>query len=511
MSDRLSSYKNRGKQEEYAKRAKAEAIQLRKVKKEEQLTKRRNLQPYDIENDPDQLFSDIESPEVITPNIRAILQGLRSQNQDEVLDATRTSRKILSKETNPPIDLFIQADAVTRFVQLLSGTTPAIQFEAAWVLTNVASGTEFQTQTAVKAGVCEAFLKLAREGAPNVVEQVLWGLSNIAGTGAEYRDLLLQMGILPVLVNLAHTVVSPTLLATAAWCLSNLCRKMGSLPDFETLLPAVPVLTRLLSHDSVAIVSDACWALSYFTDGPNERIEAVCKAGVIPFVIKLLLNSKDRTILIPALRVVGNIVTGDDVQTQRIIDAGALSALQIHLKDGADATKKEVVWALSNILAGNVKQIEAVIQANLLLPLIEVLANGDYKCRVEATWAICNFTCGGTPKHIQMLFQYGALGPLSTMLEGHDSRLIKVVLDAFGNIFRAAEDLEILPEVLRCLEEAGFTDRVELLQMHELEDIYQRASYLLSSFPCENDEDPDQDDFSMSSDGMQDTSAFAYT
>ena len=57
------------------------------------------------------------------------------------------------------------------------------------------------------------------------------------------------------------------------------------------------------------------------------------------------------------------------------------------------------------------------------------------------------------------------------MLEGADSRLIKVVLDAFGNIFRAASELDLLQEVLQRLEECGFIDRVEMLQMHELDEV----------------------------------------
>lgn len=96
-------------------------------------------------------------------------------------------------------------------------------------------------------------------------------------------------------------------------------------------------------HCSVAIVSDVCWALSYFTDGPNERLEAVCQARIIPHVVRLVATCNDKSILIPALRVIGNIVTGDDRQTQMILDAEALVALRSHLDKNTPAvTKKEV-------------------------------------------------------------------------------------------------------------------------------------------------------------------------
>ena len=35
-------------------------------------------------------------------------------------------------------------------------------------------------------------------------------------------------------------------------------------------------------------MSDACWALSYVTDGSTDRIQAVMDAGAVPRVVELL-------------------------------------------------------------------------------------------------------------------------------------------------------------------------------------------------------------------------------
>ena len=106
---------------------------------------------------------------------------------------------------------------------------------------------------------------------------------------------------------------------------------------------AIPAILALLNATDDDVVADACWAVSYLTDGESDRIQAVVNAGMIPRLIELLAHH-NVNVQTPTLRAIGNIVTGDDAQTQAVIDHGALLGLARLLTTAKESFRKEVCW-----------------------------------------------------------------------------------------------------------------------------------------------------------------------
>lgn len=377
-------------------------------------------------------------------NLENMAMSLKNGNPQEKEVTVEQIRKLLSIEKSPPIQSVINAGLVQDLMTLLSNDQNGIKlrFEAAWALTNVASGNSSHTKVVVDHGGVEVFVNILANEEGDIKEQAVWALGNIAGDCAELRDRVLRAEALPHLLNIfVNHNNNPGLLRNATWTLSNFCRGKPH-ADFEILRPSLQLLASLLQVEDEEILVDTCWAISYISDDPtpnNARIQEVIDHGFLPHLIRLL--SHPSTLVIhPALRAVGNIVTGNDEQTQRVLAEGVLPHLKRLLQNEKVGIRKEACWTISNITAGNVEQIEDVIRAQLIQPLLVHLNSAVFEIRKEACWAISNATAGGNDAQIKFLVQCGCIKPLVAIVEFSNPKTIRVALEGLENILKSGQD-----------------------------------------------------------------------
>ncbi|KAI3788803.1 hypothetical protein L2E82_01581 [Cichorium intybus] len=492
---RRNRYKVAVDAEEGRRRREDNMVEIRKNRREESLQKKRREVTAGQFTMPVQSASAAEKK---LENLPAMVAGVLSNDNHMQLEATTQFRKLLSIERSPPIEEVIQSGVVPRFVEfLVREDFPQLQFEAAWALTNIASGTSEHTKVVIEHGAVPIFVKLLASPSDDVREQAVWALGNVAGDSPKCRDLVLAQGALNPLLSQFNEHAKPSMLRNATWTLSNFCRGKPQ-PSFGQTKPALPVLQQLIHSDDEEVLTDACWALSYLSDGTNDKIQAVIEANVCPKLVELLNRASlsSPSVLIPALRTVGNIVTGDDMQTQYIINQQALPCLRnLLISDHKKSIKKEACWTISNITAGNKEQIQKVIEENIIGPLVQLLQNAEFDIKKEAAWAISNATSGGTHDQIKYLVSEGCIKPLCDLLICPDPRIVTVCLEGLENILKVGEAEKNLGgsgEVnlyAQMIDDAEGLEKIENLQSHDNNEIYEKAVKLLETYWLDEEDD----------------------
>ncbi|KAK7397110.1 hypothetical protein VNO78_18277 [Psophocarpus tetragonolobus] len=498
LETRKKNYKIGIDAEEGRRRREEDLVGIRKNKREDTLNKKRNQTHA------------AHSCDTLLEVIPAMVQRLCSQYPAAQLEATAYFKTLLSldRHHHPPIDDILKEGILPCFLEFLSrDDAPQLQLEALWVLTNVSSGTSQHVRLLVQLGLVPSLVNLLTStNNDDIKEETVSALGNIAGDSPSCRDLVLNHGALFPLLHQLETSSRLSMLKLATCCLSNLVR--GKPPvNFEQVKSALPVLHGLIHSTDEEVVTDACWALSSLSGGSINNIQAIIELGVSPKLIEILQCSSD-TVILPALQTLGNIVYGDDAQTQHVIDMQLLPRLH-HLLTHAHRKSviKEACWTISNITAGNIAQIQAVINANIIPPLVDFLLHAELEIKEEVAWAICNMT-RGSREHIRYVAAQGCINGLCKLLTCPDPNVVAVCLEGLENILVVGEaDKEMgLHDrgniFAQRIDECGGWDKFDILQIHENNDISERAVRILKTFWPENDLE-DVTHFQNATDGSQ--------
>ncbi|KAG8488786.1 hypothetical protein CXB51_016835 [Gossypium anomalum] len=412
---RRNRYKVSVDGEEGRRRREDNMVEIRKNKREENLLKKRReglLAQQQLQQQ--QLLSSTADSEKNLESLPAMVAGL-----GQMTGMPSWRRPLSSGNHGPPINEVVQSDVVPRF------------FEAAWALTNIAAGTSGNTKVVINHGAVPVFVKLLASPADNVREQVVWALGNVSRDSPKCCDLVLGHGALLPLLAQFNEHAKLSMLRNVTWTLSNFCRgkprasfeQMVLMKKSKLLLKQVSAPAR--SALAQLLVNSGCFEYPH---------------------LFFLVSHPSPTVLIPALRTVGNVVTGDDIQTQaNMIDASSS-------------------WLIG------------ICQST-----------STFEIKKAAAWAISNATSGSSHEQIKFLVSEGCI-PLCDLLTCPDPRIITVCLEGLENILKVGEAQKKLGHTREfnvyadLLNDAGRLEKIENLQNHVNNEIYEKTVKILETY-----------------------------
>lgn len=357
-----------------------------------------------------------------------------------------------------------------------------------WALTNIAAGKHEHTQHLAEHDAPVEFVRIMQSGHARLKEQACWALGNMAGDSPELRDEVLAAGGMQVVLEVLRPEQAKlTAVKTATWAMSNLCRGKPS-PEPKLVRDAIPVASRLIFSTDKAIEVDALWTLVFLSDGAVEQIQADVAQEAVCQRLVYLLRTNDLSYLVPAIRILGNLMSGNDRTTQKVIDHGALQALLPLLSHSRSGVRKEACWSASNVMAGNPSQIQASIDAGLIPLIIHRLLEDRADIKHEASWCLANAVSGAnTAQLLRFVEEFDVIGPLCTLLVDDDDRLVDMTLDAIERILHlgsklAPSTVDGTNPFVSYVENADGVSRMDELQEHQSDKIFHKSRKILAVY-----------------------------
>jgi len=207
--------------------------------------------------------------------------------------------------------------------------------------------------------------------------------------------------------------------------------------------PAIPHLKRLLRSAIVEqneeVLLDILWTFTYLT----EMDTGSC-LDCVPFFIEHIKRGLPRVIT-PALRVVGNIATGNDVETEAVISAGFLECVPTLMACSKNGIRKETMWSVSNIAAGSCSQIQKIIDSGVLPTVIDAARVATFEVKKEAIFVLANMLEGSNQEQMKFMTENEVLVVLCETLPS----MVETVLPTVFSSFLALLSVESLAPLVK--------------------------------------------------------------
>ncbi|CAI4229047.1 unnamed protein product [Auanema sp. JU1783] len=310
--------------------------------------------------------------------------------------------------------------------------------DAAWIITNISCISNEQCHVIVENDAIKILFDVALNSprSSQLRAQAIWALGNIA---ADCQVCKLDCRTIPILELLADILMSKEygrdaqVVRNIVWCSLNIIR--GGIPNLSLVVVMELVRgcfeTIKLFPQNTVITKDCLWTIAALADDMNSgrHIEVVTNQPNLINYIFTLFHQDNVSYMHGCLRILGNIATGNDRQTETVLShplfyETILKALDSPLK----YLNREAAWICSNVAAGNFEHVDSLFEDNLILKHIMRGASDeitDSKMQKECLWTIANMLTAASRERSSFLIAAGIITVFPYLLQSKDIRIVE--------------------------------------------------------------------------------------
>ncbi|EGT39670.1 hypothetical protein CAEBREN_28378 [Caenorhabditis brenneri] len=222
----------------------------------------------------------------------------------------------------------------------------------------------------------------------------------------------------------------------AVWIITNMCCISQEVTHLFVQANCIDTLTQLVRSSNLRLSNQTVWAIANIA-ADCVSCKMMCRkpklfkidmllsqSRLIEQVLLIFLDDTDSTCHSAALRLLGNIAVGNDIQTDQLIEyPNFRHALKISMD--SPEHRSEAAWIISNIVAGAPRHVDYILEDpdHFYCWILSGINSGERRFKKETLWIIGNLLATADQHQRTLLVSLGITQQLPILLQMDDIRL----------------------------------------------------------------------------------------